>query len=404
MTDEELEILALRVSRRATEVNTKALKDIGNMVKKIGDLRPTETHKLQQILQNSNLKVKEITDLISKFSGMSEKEIYDIYENVAKEDYDFAEQFYKYRMIDYVPFKRKEELQKTVKAIAKQSKTTFDNLSNTTVFALKDFKGNVRYVPLEKAYKEVISKAITLTQSGVTNYNTAIRNTLKQYADSGIRNVEYESGYSRRFDTAIRQNIIDGVKQVNQEIQLILGEEFRADGVEISVHDCCAEDHLPVQGRQFENGEYDKLQSNQSFKDYNGKKYTAIKRPITQWNCRHFAFSIVLGASQPNHTNEDLEKIKKENEKKISINGKEYTKYEATQEQRRLETEIRKAEDRYTIFESSGDNMMMHTTRKNITDLTRAYKQFSKEANLKPRLERTTVYRYKKANTSSDLR
>lgn len=398
MLEDELEILPQQVSRRVTKINTQVLKSIGAIVKRIGELRPTETHKLQQILQISNITVREITNMLSEFSDMSEKEIYNIYESVAKTDYDFAKQFFAYREIEYIPFERKREIAKTVKAMAKQTADTFQNIPNTTVFALKDYKGKTRYVPVEKAYKEVISKAITLTQSGVSNYNTAMRDILKQYADSGIRKVEYESGYSRRLDTAVRQNIIDGVKQLNQKVQLQLGEEFGADGVEISVHDCCAKDHLPVQGRQLKNEEYEKLQNNQTFKDFKGNKYVAIKRPITQWNCRHFAFSIVLGVSQPNHSDEELERIKKDNKKKININGKEYTKYEATQEQRRLETEIRRAKDRYIVFRESGDEMMMNTTRKSITDLTRAYKQFSKDANLKPRLERTKAYGYKKSH------
>lgn len=379
-------------------LNTQVLRIIGRTVKEIGKLRPTETHKLQQIYMNSNLNVNKIIKMITEFSNMSESEIYKIFEKAAKEDYEFSEQFYKYKSIEYVPFEEKREIQRTIKAVSKQTSNEFKNLSNTTVFALKSYKGQIRYVPIKKAYKEVIDRAVTLVQSGVSNYNAAMRDILKQYADSGIRKVEYESGYSRRLDTAVRQNIIDGVKQINQQIQLQIGKEFGADGVELSAHETCAKDHLPVQGKQFTNEEFKKLQSDQAFSDYKGNKYKAIKRPIGEWNCRHLAYSILLGVSKPNYSDEELEKIKKDNEKKIKIQGKEYTKYEATQEQRRLETAIRHAKDRHIIFKSSADNFAMYTEQKKITDLTRKYNAFSKEAGLKPQADKLNVYGYKKSH------
>ena len=38
------------------------------------------------------------------------------------------------------------------------------------------------------------------------------------------------------------------------------GQKFGADGVELSAHAICAPDHLAVQGRQFSNEEFDKMQ------------------------------------------------------------------------------------------------------------------------------------------------
>lgn len=395
--EEQVDTLSKIVEDRAMLVNTEVLKMIGSIVKKIGKLRPTETHKLQQILNTSNIDVKKISNMLKVFSGMSSKDIYKIYEFAAKEDYDFAEQFYKYKSIEYISFEKNKHIQDTIKAIAAQTNNEYKNLSNTTAFALKDYKGNIRQVPIDKAYKDVVDKSITLVQSGVSNYNDAIRDILKQYADSGIRKVEYESGYSRRLDTAIRQNVIDGVKQINQNIQNIVGKEFGADGVELSAHTTCALDHLPIQGKQFLISEFEKLQTNQPFIDYKGNKYTAIKRPIGEWNCRHFAYSILLDVSVPNYTDEELQRMQLDNKKKLLIDGKEYTKYEATQVQRRLETAIRHAKDRYIILKESGDTFAMNSEQKKITDLTRKYKEFSSLADIKPKTERLKVYGYKKA-------
>ena len=65
------------------------------------------------------------------------------------------------------------------------------------------------------------------------------------------RKVRYASGLTRRLDTAARQNVLDGFRALMQRTRDETGKAFGADGVEISAHMLCAEDHLPYQGRQF---------------------------------------------------------------------------------------------------------------------------------------------------------
>ena len=50
--------------KKEEAVITEVLKMIGSIVKKIGKLRPTETHKLQQILNTSNIDVKKISNML----------------------------------------------------------------------------------------------------------------------------------------------------------------------------------------------------------------------------------------------------------------------------------------------------------------------------------------------------
>ena len=71
--------------------------------------------------------------------------------------------------------------------------------------------------------------------------------------DTGTRAVQYESGHTRRVDTAVRMNVLDAMRRMNQRAMEEVGREFGADGVEIDAHMLCAEDHLPYQGQQFSN-------------------------------------------------------------------------------------------------------------------------------------------------------
>ena len=46
---------------------------------------------------------------------------------------------------------------------------------------------------------------------------------------------------------AVRMNVLDGVRSLSNDVLRQLGNEYGADGVELSVQALCAEDHLPWQ-------------------------------------------------------------------------------------------------------------------------------------------------------------
>ena len=94
-----------------------------------------------------------------------------------------------------------------------------------------------------------------------------MRNTIKQIGQSGLKTLDYESGRSMRLDSAIRMNTLGGLRKLNNQVQEQFGEEFDSDGVEISVHTAPADDHAEVQGHQFSNKEFEKLQETGIAKD-----------------------------------------------------------------------------------------------------------------------------------------
>lgn len=110
--------------------------------------------------------------------------------------------------------------------------------------------------------------------------------------------------YTRRIDSAARQNVLDGISYIAQETAKSNGEKFGADGYEISAHATCAPDHLPYQGKQYTKAQFDKLQA-------------GLKRPIGQWNCRHLIYPIILGVSAPAYSDEELKEFEINSNEKI---------------------------------------------------------------------------------------
>lgn len=215
------------------------------------------------------------------------------------------------------------------------------------------------------------------------------------------KEVEYESTYlaadgqmkhhKRRLDSAVRQNVLDGIRQVQQKAQELIGEEIGADGVDITAHPNSAPDHEPVQGRRFDLANFQKMQSGQDFEDVDGNHYEGFERPITQWCCRHLIFYILLGVSRRMYTDEQLNKWLAENRKGCVIDGKKYTNYEAAQLMRNLETEIRKQKDTAVLAKASGDDVLRRECQSNINKLTMKYNSVAEAAGLRKQIGKTYV-------------
>lgn len=278
------------------------------------------------------------------------KEIEKIFEEVAKSNKQFARKFYEYRGLDYIPYSKDIALQNQVLSISNIAKEYYFNISNTSTigYIFKDLQGNTYFRNIEQAYNEVIDRAILSVSQGKLTFQQEMTRVIKELGQGGL--VEYKSGRTRRLDSAIRMNMLDGIRQLNIETSRRFGEEYGADGVEISVHTAPAPDHADIQGRQFSNEEYEKLENGEIAKDYKGNSYDgADRRHIAELNCYHKVFNIVLGVSKPEYTDEELNKIIQDNEKGFEFEGKHYTLYERNSIAKKNRNRNKKTK-RYTDF------------------------------------------------------
>ena len=186
-------------------------------------------------------------------------------------------------------------------------------------------------------------------------------------------------------------NLSDGLNELSQKQQELIGNQFDYDGYEISVHENPAEDHADVQGHIFTIEEYNKLNNFGEATDVNGKfidihnKYGDF-RQIGTLNCYHEVFTIVIGVSKPRYTQKELNKINADNKKGFEFEGRHYTNYEGTQLQRKLELEIRKNEEERLILKAGGQDTTKEDTK--ARQLLRKYHDLSKISGLGTRLER----------------
>ena len=402
MTDNQIDKLIQPIITRQEAINNYIIQKIARRVKEIGHLLSSDVYALERLFK-MGADVRDINKKLAQVTKLQEKDIKKLIEYIAKEAYIDAKPYYDYKNIPFIPFEENEPLQRLVKSIAKQTNNTYRNMSKAQGFMLRDMKNPTKLKPttVSKAYQSVLDEAIQASQSGVMDYNTAMRRTMKQLSDSGLRYITYHTPtgrtFSQRLDTAVRRNLMDGIRALNQGVQDEVGKQFGADGKEITVHANSAPDHEPIQGHQFTNEEYDKLQNNKPFKDLNGRKFAAIERPIGVLNCKHFTYSIICGVTRPNFTQEQLDKMIADNKKGYTDSkGNHRTMYECTQEQRRIETKIREQKERQMTFEACGDKEGALEARTKVKLLTNQYNAFSKACGLTPMKDRTRVSGYTK--------
>lgn len=400
LSEDAIENLIQPLINRQENINIWVIVQIAKRIKEIGKLKPSDIYKLERLLKSGD-DVRKINETIAKMTNLQVNEIQDIIRTVAEDAYLDTKPYFDYTQKPFIPFKENEQLQRVVNAIERQTAGEYINLSKAQAFMIRDLKNPKNLIPttLSRTYDSIIDEAVQASQSAVIDYNTAMRRTMQQLIDSGIRRVEYqaESGkqHSQRLDTAVRRNVLDGIRAINQCVQDEVGKQFGADGKEITVHSYPAPDHAPIQGHQFTNAEFEKMQNEEPFEDVNGMKFKAIARSIGVLNCRHFTFSIILGASRPTYTQEQLENILRDNEKGYTFpNGKHLTMYQCTQRQRQFETAIRRAKDGQIAAKTSGDMVLAKKYQAKIAKYLNEYKTFSKNCGLTPKLEKTTVSGY----------
>lgn len=403
LNNEQEEKLVQILIDRIQELNEVILKMIGKRIKQIRLATPQELTEIRKMLMNGE-DLRKIFNLLSKVTNLNIQDIFDIYASEAKINQEYAKKFYDVRGVQYVPYPQNKALKEQIKALATITAREYANISKTTAigYTIRDTKGNIVFKDISKTYKEILDKSILNISTGKETFYEQIRKDLKQLGQSGLKTIDYESGRSVRLDSAIKMNVLGGVRDLTNTLQTQFGEEFGADGIEISVHQNPAEDHAPIQGKQFSLEEYQYMQNEMPFMDYKGRKYNAIKREIGQWNCYHYIFNIVLGVNKPQYSDEELAEIEENNKKGFKIDGKHYTNYEGTQLQRALEREIRKQKDIQILAKESGDKDLVSQSQTKITQLTNKYKQLCNISGLPNQLKtRGLVSGYRRVNVAN---
>ena len=293
LTVDQIDALRDRAGEIADPILRYLLEDIARRVAEAGQLTSTASYQVWRA-QQLGLSQKEIKKRLQELLNTSGAEIEKLMTQSAEVGYSFDLKHLPTAAA--IPFEENAAMQKLVSAAVKLAQEDFTNLTQT--LGMVDPYGHVQ--PLRDAYRQCMDYAFQQVFTGATDYNTAIRQATRNLADMGVRVIDYESGVHTSLEAAVRRNIMGGLGLMQEQISQQNHDEMGANGWEISAHAASAPDHEPIQGRQY---------SDEAFKRLNG----SLKRRIGTLNCGHKEFPIILGVSEPQYTPAELEAMRQQN-------------------------------------------------------------------------------------------
>lgn len=197
-------------------------------------------------------------------------------------------------------------------------------------------------------------------------------------------------------ESAVRMNIITGVNQTCGKLQELRANEMGWDLMELTAHGGARPEHAQWQGKIVSRSG---AKGYLSLKDIGYGTATGFKGV----NCRHDWYPYYKGSART-YTQEQLEAWKNE---KVIYNGKEYSKYDATQIQRKMERQIRQDKKELAglqgiLTSSNKDDKLIENTKLQLTNKQNKLKQhnetlndFVEQTNSKKDYTRLYVGRYK---------
>lgn len=322
----------------------------------------------------------EIDSLIQSTLNVSDDEIDRIYDEVVKSGYARDEKLYAGKGKEYIPYAENKQLQQLVKAVKNQTKSEYRNITGSLGFAVRNADNTLSFTPLADFYQRTLDNGLMQIASGAVDYNTVLKKAVKAMTDSGLRSVEYSSGWSNRVDVAARRALMTGFNQVVAKVNEDNAEQLGTEYFEVSYHRGARPTHQVWQGRVYSKKELETVCG------------LGTVTGLCGANCYHSYSPFIKGIDTPTYSEEELDRMNEEENTPKEYNGKTYTAYEAQQRQRQLETAMRADRQKIELLTQGGaDDDTITGAKAKYFQRQDEYVKFSKAMNLPQQWERITV-------------
>lgn len=379
LTGDEIESLPIGLEKLFRGLEKRVMRDIIRRLKAAGEITRSADW---QIYRSAELgkAVDEIKKEIAETLDGGDEEVNRLFDEAAKTSWARDKKLYKSVGKPAVAYKDNETLKQLVAAVKAQTSDELRNITGTLGVATAN-KGRIKTVSLTEYFTDTLDNAALDISSGAFDYNTVLKRTVTELVNSGIRTINYDSVSKRpttaRVDVAARRAVMTGVNQLTAKISEDNAKTLGTDMYEVSAHSCCRPEHVEWQGGWYTMAQ---LKSVCGYGKVDGLKGA---------NCGHSFDAVIPGVSEPSYTPEELQKMRAEESKKHEYNGKEYTKYEASQRQRRLERTIAARRHAVDLLEEGGaDEQTIQDARASFQAVSQEYTRFSKAMGLPQQRER----------------
>ena len=352
----------IKIEKQANSIynnlELQIIEEIATRIARVGYANTVVLNDIQ-IAQEMGVLYTDIIYLVAKYNNTSYEEVAKIFEEAGAKTLSRDDFIYKEAGLNPVPIKQSRPIMQTMSATIEKTAGNLQNLVMTTAsVAQTQF-----YNAMNMAYLEV--------STGVKSYSQSILDAIDNISSQGAT-ITYPSGRNMSLESAVRMNIITGVNQTCGKLQELRADEVGWDLMELTAHSGARPSHASWQGKIVSrSGKKGYL----SLDDIGYGKATGFKGV----NCRHDWYPYLEGSART-YTQEQLDAWENE---KVTYNGKEYSKYDATQLQRAMERRIRADKKELAglqgILTSAKDNKLIENTKTEFGKRSLIYKTHQNE-------------------------
>lgn len=376
MNREYKEQLARQIEKNFSNLEMRIMQDIVRRIKKAGKITSTADYQINRliILGNSS---EDIEKMLKETLEASYPEMFELYDKVIDWEYVRNKDIYEQINAEYIPYEENEELQQITNSLIQQTDEELKNITQSLGFYLDYGNGKRILTPLGEVYQSYLDAACMDIATGAFDYNTVIRRVVTQLTNSGLRQIDYASGWANRVDVASRRAVMTGITQLTGRISDYNADKLHTEYFEVAWHAGARPTHAMWQG---------KVWSKEELVTVCG---LGTGPGLEGWNCYHERYPFIPGISERNWTDEWLEEQNRKENTPKEFKGKKYTLYEAKQRQRQMETAMRAQRQKAKLLQDGDadpDDIMLAKAK--YQGQLNEYTRFSKKMGLKEERER----------------
>ena len=378
MRDDYKEKIASKIAARYISLEERILQDIARRIKKVGEITSTADWQINR-LRILGYSSEDIEREIKKTLDASYPEMFELYDKVIDWEYVRNKDIYEQINAEFIPYEENRQLQQITDAIIQQSLEDLENVTKSLGFYL-DYNGRKVLTPLSQVYTNYLDNACFDIVTGAFDYGSVLRRVVTQLTNSGLRKIEYGSGYASRVEVAARRAVMTGVANLTGEIADYNAKKLGTEYFEVEWHAGARPAHSVWQGRVWTK---DQLHSVCGLGTVTG---------LLGANCYHTYYPFFPGISERNWSDDWLEEQNRKESKPKEFRGKEYTLYEAKQRQRQMETAMRAQREKVQMLQDGGadpDEVMLQKAK--YQGQLNEYAVFSRKMGLKEERERIYI-------------
>ncbi len=379
LTANEIERFSIAFDAPMRNLENKIMEDIIRRIKINGEITRAADWQINRLYELGMSK-KDIENAIKQSLDLSDEDIHKMYSEVLKTDYLRNAELYKATGKNQIPLAENFALQRMLNAVSDQTYGTLKNITTSLGFSVRNSAGRLEFKPIADYYQQTLDSAIFDIASGAFDYNTVLKRAVSEMTNSGLRTVDYASGWANRVDVAARRAIMTGMSQLTAKVNENNAKALDTEYFEVTWHGGARPEHQSWQGKVYSRKELEKVCG------------LGTVTGLCGANCYHDYYPFIPGISERTYTDEQLAEMNLEENTPVEYNGRKYTKYEALQRQRRLETAMRAQKQKIDLLETGGANEDdILNARCRYHELSQEYSMFSKAMKLPQQRERVNT-------------